>query len=119
MKAIVANRLTTGDVVYWNAGAWAERFRDAEIFGDEEVAAAAHLVANKPLTVVDCYLIDVADEGEGYVPTAYRERIKALGPQNHPHHGKQAEGGPDIEALRGAHAVARSGGRFDLIKLKK
>lgn len=119
MKAIVANTLREGDVVYWNAGAWVERFGQAEIFGDPEAAEAALALANNPLQVVDCYPIDVADEGEGPVPVAFRERIKALGPQNHPQHGKQADGGADIEALQGSHASARSGGRLNLIKLKK
>lgn len=119
MKAIVANTLREGDVVYWNAGAWVERFGQAEIFAEPEAAEAALAIANNPLQVVDCYPIDVADEGAGLVPVAYRERIKALGPQNHPHHGKQAQGGQDIEALRDSHASARSSGRFNLIKLKK
>ena len=118
MKAIVANSLREGDVVYWNAGAWVSRFREAEIFAEDAAVEAALAVANNPLKVVDCYPIDVADEGEGLVPVAFRERIKALGPQNHPQHGKQAEGGADIEALRGAHAAARSGGRLTLIKKK-
>ena len=119
MKAIVANSLREGDVVYWNAGAWVSRFREAEIFAEDSAVEAALAVANNPLKVVDCYPIDVADEGEGLVPVAFRERIKALGPQNHPQHGKQAEGGADIEALRDAHTSARSGGRLNLIKLKK
>ena len=55
----------------------------------------------------------------GYAPTAYRERIKALGPQNHPQHGKQAEGGHDIDLVKQAHGIARSAGRHNLIKLKK
>lgn len=118
MKAIVANNLREGDVVYWNAGGWVKRFREAEIFAEDAAVEAALAVANNPLQVVDCYPIDVADEGEGLVPVAFRERIKALGPQNHPQHGKQAEGGDDIEALRGAHTAARSAGRLTLIKKK-
>lgn len=119
MKAIVANRLTDGEVIYWNHGGWEPRFGKAELFEADEAAEAALALANKPNEVVDCYLIDVADEGEGPVPTAFRERVKATGPQNHPQHGKQAEGGPDIEAIRHAQGVARSAGRHNLIKLKK
>jgi hypothetical protein len=118
VKAIVANSLREGDVVYWNAGAWVKRFREAEVFVEDTAVEAALAVANNPLNVVDCYPIDVADEGEGPVPVAFRERIKALGPQNHPQHGKQAEGGADVEALRGANTAARSGGRLNLIKKK-
>ncbi len=117
MKAIVANRLIDGEVVYWNHGAWKARFGEAELFDNDAEAALAE--ANKPLVVVDCYLIDVADEGEGPVPTAFRERVKATGPQNHPQHGKQAEGGADIDAIRHAEGASRSAGRHNLIKLKK
>ena len=36
MKALTANRLDDGEVVFWNAGAWVERFADAELFDDDE-----------------------------------------------------------------------------------
>ena len=49
---------------------------------------------------------------------AYRERIRALGPTNHELHGKQAEGGGAVEALRQAHGAARSSGRVNLIRRK-
>ena len=101
MKAIVANSLREGDVVYWNAGGWASRFREAEIFTDDAAVEAALAVANNPLAVVDCYPIDVADEGEGPVPVAFRERIKALGPQNHPlREGSQVHVAPDRVRFR-------------------
>ena len=100
-----------------------DRTKDAErisgLFTDDAVAETSLTAANDPQTVVDCYLIDVADEGEGPVPTAFRERVKATGPQNHPQHGKQADGGADIDAIRHAQGVARSAGRHNLIKLKK
>ena len=118
MKAIVANKLIDGEVVYWNRGAWKPRFFEAQLFDDDAAADAAAIAANDPQTVVDCYLIEVADEGEGPVPTAFRERVKATGPQNHPQHGKQADGGADIDAIRHAQGVSRSAGRFDLIKKK-
>ena len=119
MKAIVANRLIDGEVVYWNAGAWKARFGEAELFDADEAAEEAVAKANVPTSVVDCYLIDVEPEGDGFAPTAFRERIKALGPQNHPQHGKQADGGHDIDILKQAHGIARSAGRHNLIKLKK
>jgi hypothetical protein len=49
---------------------------------------------------------------------SFRERIRALGPSNHPQHGKQALGGEDIAALQHAHGAARSTGRVALIKRK-
>ncbi|MEI7932792.1 MAG: DUF2849 domain-containing protein [Alphaproteobacteria bacterium] len=119
MKAIVANKLIDGEVVYWNQGAWKTRFGEAELFEDDALAEAAVAEANVPTQVVDCYLIDVEPEADGYAPTAFRERVKATGPQNHPQHGKQAEGGRDIELIKQAHGIARSAGRHNLIKLKK
>ena len=63
MKAIVANRLIDGEVVYWNAGAWKARFGEAELFDADEAAEEAVAKANVPTSVVDCYLIDVEPEG--------------------------------------------------------
>ena len=34
MKALTANRLIDGDVVFWKAGKWVERFGDADLFDD-------------------------------------------------------------------------------------
>ncbi|HQP20820.1 MAG TPA: DUF2849 domain-containing protein, partial [Phenylobacterium sp.] len=68
--------------------------------------------------VVEPYLIDLIESEGLWAPLSYRERIRALGPTNHPAHGKQAEGGAVIDALRHAHGAARSTGRVDLIKRK-
>ena len=43
MKALTANRLIDGDVVFWKAGKWVERFADADLFDD---AAAAERARN-------------------------------------------------------------------------
>jgi hypothetical protein len=119
MKALTANRLTDGEVVFWNAGAWVERFEDAELFAADEGADAAQARAQAQITLlVDPYLIDVIDEGEGPAPLSYRERLRALGPTNKPDHGKQAAGGAGIERLMHAHGAARSTGRVNLIKRK-
>ena len=119
MKALTANRLIDGEVVFWNAGQWVERFADAELFGDEVQATEAEGHAKCQTTVVvEPYLIDVEAEEDGFAPVAFRERIRALGPQNHPQHGKQADGGHDIEVIQHAHGVARSAGRIKLISKK-
>ena len=119
MKALTANRLSDGEVVFWKAGQWVERFADAELFGDEEAALDAEGQAkSQPTVVVDAYLIDLT-EGDGiWAPVSYRERIRALGPTNHLQHGKQAEGGSTIAALQQASGAARSTGRVNLIKRK-
>ncbi|HQP21406.1 MAG TPA: DUF2849 domain-containing protein, partial [Phenylobacterium sp.] len=40
MRALTANRLSDGEVVFWKAGQWVERFADAELFGADAQAAA-------------------------------------------------------------------------------
>lgn len=117
MKALTGNRLTDGEVVFWNAGQWVERFIDAERFADAEAGEAAEAHAKSQQTVVvDPYLIDLVESEGLWAPLSYRERLRALGPTNHLHHGKQAEGGAAIEALQHASGAARSTGRVNLIK---
>ncbi|HEX5378020.1 MAG TPA: DUF2849 domain-containing protein [Phenylobacterium sp.] len=119
MKALTANRLSDGEVVFWKDGRWIERFADAQLFDDPEAGeiAEGHGKA-QPTVVVDVYLIDLIESEGLWAPLSYRERIRALGPTNHPMHGKQAEGGETVAALRQAHGAARSTGRVNLIKRK-
>jgi hypothetical protein len=119
MKALTANRLIDGEVVFWNAGRWVERFADAELFDDQALAEAAegHGKA-QPTVVVEPYLIDLVDADGVWAPLSYRERLRALGPTNHHDHGKQTEGGATVEALLHASGAARSTGRVNLIKRK-
>ena len=116
MKALTANDLLTGDVVFWNAGRWVERFSQAERFDDGAADEALVAAEGQPTVVVAPYLIDLQDTAEGPVPVSYRERLRALGPTNRTDHGKQAEGGADVAALAHAEGAARSTGRLDLIK---
>ena len=119
MRALTANRLADGETVFWNAGRWVDRFIDAQLFEDRDQAEAAEAQAKAALTVVvDPYLIDVMRAGDIWAPVSFRERIRCLGPSNHPQHGKQADGGHDIEALAHATGAARSSGRVNLIKRK-
>ena len=119
MKALTANRLIDGEVVFWDRGQWVERFGRAELFDDDVSAGQAEAHAkSQPTVVIDAYLIDVAEAPGGVAPVAYRERLRALGPTNIRNHGKQAEGGADIDVIAHASGVARSGGRHNLIKRK-
>jgi hypothetical protein len=119
MRALTANRLQDGETVFWKDGRWVERFVDAELFEGQAEAEAAEAAAKSALTVVvDPYLIDVMQAGDIWAPVSFRERIRCLGPSNHPQHGKQAEGGADLEALAHATGAARSTGRLSLIKRK-
>jgi hypothetical protein len=118
MRALTANRLIDGEVVFWKAGQWVERFADAELFDEPTAAEAAEAHGkNQPTVVVEPYLIDLAEVEGVWAPISYRERIRALGPTNL-NHGKQTEGGAVVEALLQAHGGARSKGRVDLIKRK-
>lgn len=118
MKALTANDLLTGDVVFWSNGRWVERFADAELFADDAAAAKVEAAAEAGTGWAGTapYLIDLVETDDGYVPVSYRERLRALGPTNHPEHGKQAEGGVLVEALTHAKSAARSTGRLELIK---
>ena len=119
MKALTANRLSDGEVVFWNTGQWVEHFGDAELFDADDRAEAAEGTGKAQLTVVvDVYLIELIESEGLWAPLSYRERIRALGPTNHTHHGKQVEGGAAIQALQHAHGAARSSGRVNLIKRK-
>ncbi|HYD45692.1 MAG TPA: DUF2849 domain-containing protein [Phenylobacterium sp.] len=119
MRALTANRLVDGEVVFWRQGQWVEQFADADLFGDDGAGEAAEGHAkNQPTVVVEPYLIDLVESEGRLVPLSYRERIRALGPTNHPHHGKQAEGGEVVEAINHASGAARSTGRVNLIKRK-
>jgi hypothetical protein len=119
MKALTANRLTDGEVVFWKAGQWVDRFADAELFTDEALATSAEDAAKAQATiVVEPYLVDLIESEGLWAPLSFRERLRALGPTNHLTHGKQAEGGAVVEALQHAHGAARSSGRVNLIKRK-
>ena len=119
MKALTANRLIDGEVVFFRAGEWVERFAEADLFTDDSAAAAAEGHAKSQVTLlVDPYLIDVVAVEGGFAPLSYRERVRAMGPTNKLDHGKQAAGGAEFGVLAHAHGAARSTGRVNLIKRK-
>ena len=119
LKALTANRLIDGEVVFWTGEAWAERFGAARLYDDEGAAETAEAHAKTRITeLVEPYLIEVSPVEGGFAPVSYRERLRALGPTNRLDHGKQTLGGADIEALAHAHGAARSKGRVDLIRRK-
>ena len=120
MKALTGNLLGDGEAVFWSKGAWVRRFSDAEIFDGEVAETALSTALAQPTTWAGDppYLIDLVESEGQWAPLSFRERIRALGPSNHPQHGKQALGGADIDALKHAHGAARSSGRVNLIKRK-
>lgn len=90
-KAVTANRLADGRVVYWTRGGhWAERLADAAFFSDAAEADEAATRARARITeVADAYLIE-ADASGAAGRAALRETIRASGPTTQPDVGKQA-----------------------------
>ena len=93
LKILTANRLRTGDVLYWKAGQWTESLADADIFADDTAAETALAGAQGSVAanhVVSPYLFDVRQTKAGPVPVKEREIIRSLGPSIRPDTGKQA-----------------------------
>lgn len=94
MKAITANRLADGRVVYRAPeGAWVETIEGAALFEDDAAAAPALAeAAFEYLVVVGAYLIDA----DGRVPSGHkhvREEIRRAGPSAGSLHTGLAGGG--------------------------
>lgn len=91
MKAVTANRLSDGAVV-WLArdGSLTGRFEAAALYTDEDAAAALAQVAAQTTLVASAYLID-ADAAGPAGREALRETIRRHGPTVRRDLGKQAE----------------------------
>lgn len=93
LKVLTANRLRSGDVLYWKAGDWVECLADAEIFADDAAAEAALAATQASVAtnqVVTPYLFEVRQAKAGFVPVKEREIIRSQGPSVRPDTGKQA-----------------------------
>ncbi len=95
LKAVTANRLVDGLVVYLGGDGWVEALAAARSVSGKEAAAALLAEAEPDVAacrVVGPYVIDVVpDEAGTLQATSERERIRALGPTMRPDLGKQAE----------------------------
>ena len=91
-KAVTANRLREGDVVYLTADdRWSLRHAEAELIEDEAHAQLRLLHANaQKLEVVGAYLADAKAGPDGPEPPHFREAFRTRGPSNYAH-GKQAD----------------------------
>lgn len=94
LKAITANRLRDGTVVFLGANSvWVERLADAALFEGAEAdapLAAAKAQAERDQFGVDVYAFDVTVTNGERLPVKARERIRALGPSVRTDLGKQA-----------------------------
>ena len=95
LKAVTANRLADGLVVYLGNDGWVETIAAARSVDGKEAAAALLAEAEPDVAacrVVGPYVIDVVPGRDGTLhATSERERIRALGPTTRPDLGKQAE----------------------------
>lgn len=84
LQVVTANRLDDGLVVFLTAsGAWETDINRARTVEDKDGANALLAQAEAPehqIRVVGPYLIDVAMEEDGLVPTKYREVLRTKGP---------------------------------------
>jgi len=101
-QVVIASRLSDGRVVFLagvrstGVADWALQLDAALLAEDEaraqELLAIGEAEAARRQTIIDPYLIDVAEEGGRLRPTKYREVIRCLGPTIRLDLGKQAEG---------------------------
>ncbi|MCA1297633.1 DUF2849 domain-containing protein [Stappia indica] len=94
MKALTANRLIDGEVVWLGrAAAWVEILAEARVLEGEAAEAEALALGAAAVAgrlIVDPYLIDLERADGGLQPVRLRERIRAHGPTMRPDLGKQA-----------------------------
>lgn len=88
-KALTANALLEGDVIYFAPdNTWVRSLCDARVFTDQETAEAALAEAGTDGRIVGAYLADVTPHETGPKPAHFREDFRRKGPSNYPH-GKQ------------------------------
>ncbi len=78
-----ANRLADGRVIYLGAEGWTLEFDEARVIRGAEDAADAEAEGERAVAarlVVEPYLIEVEETGEGVQPARLRERIRHTGP---------------------------------------
>jgi hypothetical protein len=87
-QILTANRLLTGEVVYWSRGAWVPSLSHAEVLVEDEAEAALARAQTSVATcdVVAPYLFPLREGA----PAEEREIIRAAGPTVRHDVGKQA-----------------------------
>jgi hypothetical protein len=99
-QIVTANRLDDGEVVYFTKDqTWSRVLEDSVVIEDKAEAASLLIAAETPeqeLEVVGPYLAKVNLEDGQAIAINQRESIRAKGPTVHPHFGKQAEAGGQV-----------------------
>ncbi len=92
MKAVTANRLDDGAVVYFAGDkGWTSELSAAARFDDEAAKAALETAQARVKDIADAYLIDVDDKGAPAGRETLRETIRKSGPTVRLDLGYQAE----------------------------
>jgi Protein of unknown function (DUF2849) len=97
LQILTANRLKTGEVLYWRQATWVLNLDHAELFSDAGEAEAARGSAQAFVAsnqVISPYLFEVRQDKTGLRPVKEREIIRSLGPSVRPDTGKQS--GPEF-----------------------
>jgi len=75
---ITANRLTTGEVVFWgNDDQWVRKIADALSFHSIDAASETTKTIDDELAVLGVYLVAISATDGAHQPTHYRESIRA------------------------------------------
>ena len=94
-QVLTGNRLSVGEVVYWNAAkGWVQHLHDADVLADdkaEDVLKTEGARGVEQRQVVGVYLFEVRVNNGGIVPVKTREAIRAAGPSARRDLGKQAD----------------------------
>ena len=92
MKAITANRLSDGAVVYLgDDDQWTAEIARAARFADEDAGAALAAAQSRKTEIADAYLIAVSEDGALAGRERLRETIRTAGPTVRVDLGYQAE----------------------------
>lgn len=92
MKAVTANRLSDGAVVYLNEDRnWTADVRQAARYDADAAEAALSQAQARATEIADVYLIDISEEGAPAGRAALRETIRTAGPTVRTDLGYQAE----------------------------
>ena len=93
MKAITANRLSDGAVVYLgDDDQWTAAVARAARFADEDAEAALAAAQSRKTEIADAYLITVSEDGALAGRERLRETIRTAGPTVRVDLGYQAGG---------------------------
>lgn len=92
MKAITANQLLDGAVVYLDEGnQWTTDVRQAVRYDGAAAEAALSQAQARATEIADIYLIDISEDGAPAGRAALRETIRTAGPTVRTDLGYQAE----------------------------